>query len=628
MLATLSEGAFNDKDWIFEIKYDGYRALAACNGQGGTELYSRNLLSFNHDFAQVVQDLSGMSHQCLLDGEVVVEDKEGISRFQLLQNYQNTKAGHLRYYVFDLLSLDGNDLTDMPLLERKQLLEMLLKKEKLPNVFYSGHIAGKGIEFFEKAVKAKLEGIIAKDAQSPYRINKRSAEWKKIKISREQEAVIVGITEPKGQRNHFGSLLLAVYNGTALEYIGNCGTGFDQAMLAALYGKFQPLFIDKSPFREKIPINGKVQWIKPQLVCQVKFTEWTQDGSMRHPVFLGLRKDKKAKDVKREIPVKMEKKTKSANQLSAAETTADYELKVGKVVLKLTNQHKLYWPDDNISKGDLLHYYASVADIMLPYLKDRPQSLHRFPNGIKDAGFYQKDLDTDKIPEWVHTEQVFSESNNEYLDYLICNDKATLLYMANLGCIEIHPWNSRIQTPENPDWVVIDLDPEDIPFTEVVKAALATRKLLDKLEVESYCKTSGSTGLHIYVPLAAKYDYEIAKTFAQSIATQVNEVLPGTTSIVRMPAKRKKKVYLDFLQNRRAQTLAAPYSVRPKPGATVSTPLDWSEVNSRLDVSKFTIKNTLKRLDSKGDLWQPVIGKAANLDKAIRQIYQEGNDSL
>jgi bifunctional non-homologous end joining protein LigD len=301
----------------------------------------------------------------------------------------------------------------------------------------------------------------------------------------------------------------------------------------------------------------------------------------------------------------------------------DYELKVGKTVLKLTNQNKIYWPDEKITKGDLVKYYSEVSDLMLPYLKDRPQSLHRFPNGIRDAGFYQKDFDRSKTPEWLYTEPIYSESNKKYIDYLVCNDKATLLYMANLGCIEIHPWNSRIQSPENPDWLVIDLDPEDISFREVVKAAQETKKLLDELEIDCYCKTSGSTGLHIYVPLAAKYDYEIAKNFAQLVAQKVNDVLPDTTSVLRMPGKRKKRVYLDFLQNRRAQTLAAPYSLRPKPGATVSTPLEWSEVNARLDVTKFNIKTIFKRLDKKGDLWKPVLGKGANLDKAVKHIYEE-----
>ncbi len=624
MLAKLAEAPFDDKDWVFEIKYDGYRALAACDGNGEVELYSRNLLSFNKDFAPVAAALESVTHPCILDGEVVIEDESGVSKFQLLQNYQNTQHGTLKYYVFDILQLDGNNLTHLPLLERKELLRLLLKKEKLKNVFYSDHIAEKGIEFFELANKRNLEGIMAKDAQSPYRVDRRSSEWLKIKISKEQEAVIAGVTAPKGQRNHFGSLLLGVYNGNELEYTGRCGTGFDEKTLKTLYQQFEPLFVSKSPFKERIPLNGKVQWMKPKLVCQVKFTEWTQDGSMRHPVFLGLRKDKKATEVKREIMKSDMQKAKSEKEEAGDEkSTADYELKVDKTVLKLTNQNKIYWPSEKITKGDLVKYYSEISGIILPYLKDRPQSLHRFPNGIKDAGFYQKDVDTAKIPGWLHTEQVYSESNKEYIDYLICNDKATLLYMANLGCIEIHPWNSRIQTPENPDWLVIDLDPEDISFKEVVRAAVETKKVFDTLEIESYCKTSGSTGLHIYVPLAAKYDYDIAKNFAQLIAQKVNEALPSTTSVLRMPAKRKKKVYLDFLQNRRGQTLAAPYSVRPKPGATVSTPLKWSEVNAKLDVSKFSIKTIFKRLDKVGDLWKPVIGKSANLDKAIKQLYEE-----
>ncbi|MFN8300231.1 MAG: DNA ligase D [Chitinophagales bacterium] len=624
MLAELTEAPFDNPDWIFEPKYDGYRVLADCNGDNEVDLYSRNLLSFNEDFASIVNELKKINHDCLLDGEVVAEDEKGVSRFQLLQNFRNKLQGDLQYYVFDLLRLDGNDLTNLPLIERKELLRMLLKGAKLKHMHFSEHIAEHGIKFFEQAGKKGWEGIIAKDAQSTYSAGARNGDWQKIKITKEQETVICGITEPKGGRKFFGSLLLGVYQDAELQYVGNCGTGFNHAGLKDLYEKLKPLFVNKSPFSERITGTADVQWIKPKLVCQVKFTEWTGDGSMRHPVFLGLRKDKKATEVKREIPVDMKKKT--AQSGNEAPVEKDYDKKVGKVTLKLTNQNKLYWPEDKITKGDLLIYYEEVADVMLPYLKDRPESLHRFPNGIKDSGFFQKDQDVDKLPDWVHTEQVYSESTKENIDYLICNDKAHLLFMANLGCIEINPWNSKIQTSENPDWMVIDLDPEDIDFKEVVKAAIETRKFLDKLEIESYCKTSGATGLHIFVPLAAKYEYEIVKNFAQLIAQNVNDKLPDTTSILRMPNKRKKKVYLDFLQNRRGQTLAAPYSVRPRPGATVSTPLDWSEVTAKLDPSKFTIKTTLQRLNKKGDLWKPVIGKGANLEKAIKAVYESGND--
>lgn len=301
-------------------------------------------------------------------------------------------------------------------------------------------------------------------------------------------------------------------------------------------------------------------------------------------------------------------------------TNPDYEIKIGKQTLKLTNQNKIYFPDDNITKSDIVDYYFEIAPIILPYLKDRPQSLNRFPNGIKAPSFFQKDLNRDVIPEWVHTEKVHSDSNKEYLNYLICNDKETLVYMANLGCIEINPWNSKLKDLDKPDWLVIDLDPEDIPFTEVIKTALETKNVFDEMDINSYCKTSGGRGMHIFVPLAAKYEYDVVRNFANLIAKKVNERLPEITSLIRQPAKRKKKVYLDYLQNSRGQTLASPYSIRPRKFGTVSTPLDWKEVNSKLHPTNFTVKNTLKRLDKKGDLWKPVIGKGTDLKKVLKNI--------
>jgi bifunctional non-homologous end joining protein LigD len=303
----------------------------------------------------------------------------------------------------------------------------------------------------------------------------------------------------------------------------------------------------------------------------------------------------------------------------AAETDPgnDYELTVGKATLRLTNQHKIYFPGDKITKGEIVNYYRDISGFILPYLKDRPQSMNRFPNGIAGESFFQKDVDRAKIPGWIKTKKIYSTSNKKYIDYIVCNDQATLVYLANLGCIEINPWNSKITQPENPDWMVIDLDPEKISFLEVVNTALEVRNVFQEMNIECYCKTSGATGLHVFVPLAAKYDYDIVKNFAQFIATTVNLRLPDTTSILRIPSKRQGKVYLDFLQNRRGQTLAAPYSARPKPGATVSTPLDWNEVNKYLDPAAFTIKNIFDRLEKKGDLWKPVLGKAANLKKGL-----------
>jgi len=301
MLAKLIAAPFDDKDWLFEIKYDGYRVLADCDGQGNVELYSRNLLSFNQAYPAIVEELKKIEHPCLLDGEVVVEDKKGRSHFQLLQNLgQSNGSGILKYYVFDLLSLDGNDITGLALTKRKELLKLLLKNYKLKNIFYSEHVMAKGNQLYKQAIKQRLEGIMAKNAESVYHPGKRSGDWLKVKITNEQEAVIAGITEPKGNRGYFGSLLLGVYKGKELHYIGNCGTGFNEETLKELYNKFKPLFISKSPFATGVKTADKVRWISPRLVCQVKFSEWTEGGNMRHPVFLGLRGDKKAREVKQE----------------------------------------------------------------------------------------------------------------------------------------------------------------------------------------------------------------------------------------------------------------------------------------------------------------------------------------
>lgn len=500
---------------------------------------------------------------------------------------------------------------------------MLLKKEKLSNVIYSEHIATKGIDFFKLAEKNKTEGIMAKKANSTYLVGKRSDDWLKVKISQQEEAIIVGITEPKNSRAYFGALLLGQYVGKDLKFIGKCGTGFTEASLKELYGKFKPLFIDDSPVAQKVPLRDKIQWMEPKLVCQVKFTEWTQDKHLRHPVYLGLRIDKKANEVKsvKSKSVETNKKQSAAKK----ETENDYDLKVGKTTLHLTNQNKVYFPDDGITKGDIVNYYNEVADLILPYLKDRPQSMNRFPNGINGPSFYQKDLDLDKVPSWLKTKALYSESNNAEIDYLICNDKATLLYMANLGCIEINPWNSTLKKVDNPNWIVIDIDPTKEEFNEVARTALVVKEVMDELNTDCFCKTSGATGLHVYIPLGAKYGYDTVKIFAELVAHEVQSRLPETTTLERSIKKRNHKIYIDFLQNRKGQTLAAPYSVRPKPGATVSTPLEWDEVNENLSPSQFTIFNVMERFKEKGDLWKPVLGKGADIKSILKKMEASKN---
>lgn len=629
MLANIKEKPFDDPDWVFENKYDGYRTVAVINPPD-VQLFSRNELSFNSNFKPIADELQKVDHTAVLDGEIVVEDENGKANFQLLQNYIKTGLGTLKYYVFDLLNLDGNQITELSLLDRKQLLKILFNKYEFDNIFYSEHIAEKGIELFDLALKNKAEGIIAKKANSSYFPNKRSSDWLKVKTSNEEEAIIIGITEPKKSRQYFGALLLGQYYGKRLQFIGKCGTGFTEAILKELYTKLQPHFITESPLNEKIALRDEIQWVKPKLVCQVKFSEWTNDKHLRHPVFLGLRIDKKASEVFVPSNIKETTPLKDTTIMEAThtykKTENDFDLKIGKRELHLTNQNKIYFPKDGITKGEIIQYYTEVADLMLPYLKNRPESMNRFPGGIDAPSFYQKDVDVDKIPSWLKTEKIYSESNDAKIDYLICNDKETLLYMANLGCIEINPWNSTLKNIENPDWLVIDIDPEKDDFKAVVQTALTVKELMDELETECVCKTSGATGLHVYIPLAAQYDYDSVKILAELLAKEIHDRLPETTSLERSIKKRDHKIYVDYLQNRRGQTLAAPYSVRPKPGATVSTPLEWSEVNDKLHPSQFTIKNVLNRFEKKGDLWAPVLSKGANIKKIIKKLEEKQKD--
>ncbi|HLP04157.1 MAG TPA: DNA ligase D, partial [Paludibacter sp.] len=595
MLAGKVEEPFDGKDWIFEAKFDGYRAVAVAKA-GRAELYSRNELSFTGRYRPIARELAKIGRDAVLDGEIVIEDERGRSGFQLLQQYQKTGKGNLKYYVFDIMNLDGNDTTGLKLVERKQILKTLLSNHELHNIVYSDHIEEKGKDFFDLAVKRISEGIMAKRAASVYRPGERSDDWLKIKITREEEAIVVGITEPNGTRKYFGSILLADFDENGeLQFIGKCGTGFSQEILEDLYTQFRPFFTSSMPFDKKPKVSGKIQWLEPNFVAQVKYSEVTEGEHLRQPVFLGLRIDKSVENMKqptgKQVPnLQPLEPPGEAGRPKAPED--NLEVLLGDITLKLTHQNKIYFPGDGISKGEIVGYYNEIADLMLPYLKDRPQNMNRFPNGIDSPGFFNKDVDVDNIPAWLKTERIFSESNNAYINYLVCNDRPTLLYMANLGCIEINPWNSTIHNLENPDWVAIDIDPDkQSKFADVAQVALTVKKVLDEIETECYCKTSGATGLHVYIPLNGRYGYDMVKIFAEIIARRVNSMLPGTTTLVRAVQKRNHKIYIDFLQNRYGQTLAAPYSARPKPGATVSTPLEWGEVNEKLSPTMFTIKN-------------------------------------
>jgi bifunctional non-homologous end joining protein LigD len=615
MLAKETANAFDDKEWLFEIKWDGYRAISEIK-DGNVLLYSRNGNSFINDYPLVAKELKKIKHNAVLDGEIVILDEEGKSDFQKLQHYEDNTQYPICYYVFDLLSLNGKSTYELPLMERKELLKKLLPKNAV--IKYSDHIIARGKDFFEVAKKNDLEGIMAKKGDSLYHPGARTANWLKIKYHKSQEVIIAGFTQPTGSRKYFGALVLALPDGKLFKYIGHTGSGFTDANLEELYKIMQPLIQKKSPFVEVVKTNAQVTWVKPKLVAEIKFTEWTTDNKMRHPIFLRLREDKTVK----EINMAAIKKATPLKQQPVDEVKPNDAIRAfGKIKVNTTNLNKVYFPDEAITKGMVIDYYQQVADYILPYLKDRPQSLKRNPNGILDKGFYHKDAG-DEAPEWVKSFEIYSDSAKKDIDYIICNDKQTLAYLNNLGCIELNPWNSTIKSPDKPDYLILDIDPsEKNTFEQVIETALAFKSILDKAGAACYCKTSGATGLHIFLPMGKKYLYEQVKDFAHFLCIMVNEQLPEFTSLERNLQKRSNNnIYLDYLQNRRGQTIASAYSLRPHPGATVSMPLLWEEVKSGLTPSAFTITATIERIKKNNDIFLGVLGKGIDLKKCLEQL--------
>ena len=624
MLATITEEPFNNSEWQFEIKWDGYRSLAYLD-KGSVQLRSRNNLSFNQKYPRITEALKKWPVNAVVDGEIVVLNNEGKSDFKALQEWQYQQSGEMFFYVFDILWLDGISLMNLPLAERKDILKQLTPESGL--IRYSESIDEIGIDFYAIAKQNGLEGIIAKEKNSLYQPGLRTKSWLKIKVEHKHEAVICGFTRNKDTDRLFSSLVLGVFKENQFVFMGQVGTGFTEATQAELMKKMKPLITKVCPFQDVPKTTAPTVWIKPSLVCEVKYTELTPDGLMRHPSFQGLREDKTILDInieESENEAKPIKKTRRAKKQTPVSDLVDAQKEQSIVELnghelKLTNLKKLFWIQEKISKGDLINYYYSMLPYIMPYMKDRPQSLNRFPNGIHGDSFYQKNM-AGKVDKWIKTFKRFSESNNEDKDFMICTNEASLIYMINLGCIELNPWHSRVQTPLYPDWSVIDLDPGDISFEKVIETAMVTKKVLDALQVPSFPKTSGSTGIHIYVPLGAKYNYEQSKQFAELIAHLVYEELPDFTSLVRNPEKRKDKIYLDYLQNRPIQTICTPYSVRPKPGATVSAPLHWSEVKKGLTIEQFTMKNIFERVQAEGDLFSGVLKESIDLNKVLKAL--------
>lgn len=645
MLATLVNKPVDAEGWLYEVKWDGFRAISYLYN-GEVNIRSRNNKDFNEKFYPVFAALSSWGVNAVVDGEIIVVDKNGSPDFNALQEWRSEADGQLIYYLFDLLWIDGYDLMSVPLSKRKELLKLIIPENSIIRV--SENFAIEGTQFFKLADKLGLEGIIAKKADSLYLPDVRSKEWLKIKTEKQQEVVIGGYTRNENSPKPFSALLLGVYDDEKFISIGPVGTGFNVKMQKELLEKMKPLESKTCPFEiepdynkpsrfRPNPPKAEVTWLKPKLVAEVTYRAIGGDGGLRHPSFKALREDKDPKTVRWEEALPLNEVVDNEETSSIKEkilTTVDQserktllnpkdETQVREVdghELKFTNLSKLYWPDEGYSKRDMLNYYYQVTPYMLPYMKDRPQTLNRFPNGIHGKSFYQKDV-TGKVPEWIETYRYFSEGDDREKHFMVCTDEASLLYIASLGCIEMNPWSSRTKTPDHPDWCVIDLDPDKkTTFDQVVEAALVTKEMLDMLGIHSYCKTSGSTGLHIYIPLEAKYTYEDSKEFARSLVTVVNAQIPSFTTIERKVSDRKGKMYLDFLQNRPQATLAGPYSLRPKPKAPVSMPLHWDEVKKGLKISDFTIRNAISRLKETGDLFEGVLGKGIDLPKAKKTL--------
>lgn len=652
MLTTLVDKPFDQPGWTYEVKWDGYRALAFMK-DGIVDLRSRNDKSFNDKFYPVHEALQKWGIDAIVDGEVVVLKSTGRSDFGSLQNWRSEADGDLVYYVFDLLWLDGKDLRDEPLHKRQSALKSIVPANGIIRLSESFDVNGN--EFYESARRTGLEGIIAKRTDSKYHAGARTTDWLKIKVNQRQEVIIGGYTQNVGSPKPFSALLVGVFDNGKFVYTGKIGTGFKDLQQREMLRQFARYETKKVPFStvpdynkpsrfNPRPSKATVTWLQPKLICEVSFTEMTSDGVMRHPSFEGMRSDKEPKDVKRELPkhtenvVEAEADTNDKTPIVSPHTKRDRATllnpkdktqtrEVDGHEFKFNNLDKIYWPalksigqTKAITKRDMLNYYYQVAPYILPYLEDRPQSLNRFPNGIRGKGFYQKDV-TGKVPEWVDT-YLYHRADEPDVDrhFLVPHSEADVILMASLGCIEMNPWSSRTVKPDHPDWCIIDLDPGKSTFDQVIEAARVTHDILESVGIKSYCKTSGSTGLHIYIPLGAKYTYKESQDFARAIVTIVNEEIPSFTSIERMVSKRKGKMYLDFLQNRPQATLAAPYSLRPKPGAPVSMPLEWEEVKKGLKITDFNINNALARIRENGDIFKPVLGKGIDLEKFSKKL--------
>jgi bifunctional non-homologous end joining protein LigD len=605
MLATLAEKLPTGAGWLYEAKWDGYRTIAYLRN-GDPTLRTRRDQDYTDRFAAIAGQLPRAlrTSDCVLDGEVCAIDEQGRTSFSAMQ-----KGGYpLVYYVFDLLELEGEPLIDLPFVERRARLEAVLDRRSRTVQLSEAFDDGQALE--HAALEQGLEGVMAKRAQSRYEPGRRSREWLKVKPGKQrQEFVIAGYTKGQGRRSgRLGSLILAANRGGELHYVGNCGTGFTEAEIEKLMKLLKPLERSTSPFPSipKMPRirKGDVVWVEPKLVCEVEFVEWTHDGHLRAPSYQGLREDKKPEEVRPEVPV-------------------ETEIRRGKRILRLSNLDKPFWPDEGITKGDLLAYYRDVAGVLVPHLENRPFTMKRYPDGAFGKFFFQKDAPKG-MPEWIPT-RAFRATSRESrqkrtIRYPLVNDELALLWMVNMGCIDMNVWYSRVDKPERPDFVLFDLDPSpDVGFKETVQVALLVKEVLDALELEGFPKTSGSDGIHVLVPLARRYTYADTREFAEIVARTLASTHRGLVT-TEWSKQKRRGVLIDSNQNGEGKTIASVYSVRPREGAPVSTPLRWEEVNEELDPRDFTMEVVVGRIEGEGDLYEPVLTKRQSIGAALKKL--------
>ena len=635
MHAETTDEAFTRDGWIFELKLDGYRLIASKH-RGEALLLTRNGNDYTGVFPEIARAVKALPvDECIIDGEVVVNDSKGLPSFAMLQR-RGTLTSPIEikraavelpatFYAFDLLAFEDFDLRPLPLTERKQFLVDVVPK--LGPLRALDHIEREGEAFMKQVTEMGLEGIMAKKADSPYRKG-RSAQWLKIKAEKTGDFVIVGFTEPKKSRANVGALQLADQINGTLVYAGRVGTGFNETLLRDLKGMLDPIVRKDPPCAgpsaapgveplssDDIPETSTTTWVDPVYVCEVRFREWTPDGVLRHSAFVRMRTDKLPHECERQ-----NWRSGVAEPAAEAALPAPPPKPVVQKTVNFSNPNKIYWPAEGYTKGDLIEYYRAVSRWLLPYLRNRPVVLTRFPDGIDGKSFYQKDA-PEFAPEWMRTVPIWSEETQRDIRYFVCDDEESILYVANMGSIPLHIWGSRVGSLELPDWCVIDLDPKEAPFSDVIRTAQVLHRICETAGLPNYVKTTGKTGLHIMLPLGRQFTYEQTRTLGELLARLVLRELKDIATITRHVTKRGDKVYLDYLQNRHGQLIVAPVSVRPLPGASVSMPLEWHEVNESLDPRAFTIRTAVDRMEKLGtDPMLPVLEDKPDLQVVLERL--------